>query len=58
MPGFALELGNREESGIDCHPGVRLGDGVRKEMKRSLPCGAWLAVRGREKGEGERRGAG
>ena len=30
---FALELGNREESGIGCHRGVPLGDCARKEME-------------------------
>ena len=30
---FALELGNREESGIGFHRGVPLGDGARKEME-------------------------
>ena len=44
------------------HPvGVLLEDVARKKEGRggmSLTCGAWLAVRGREKGEGGRRGAG
>jgi len=56
--GFALELGNHEESGIGCHPGVRLGDGARKEMEGSLPCGPGPSVTERkEKGEDAGRGA-
>ena len=49
MPGFVLEQGNREESGIGCHLGIRLGDGTRKEMKGLLPCGPWPSVAERER---------
>ena len=49
MPGFALEQGNRKESGIGCHPGVRLDDGARKEMRGSLPCGPRPSVAERER---------
>jgi len=56
VPGFALEQGNREESGIGCHLGIRLGDGTRKEMKGLLPCGPWPSVAERER-EGRESGA-
>jgi len=40
--GFALGRENREEFGIDCLRGVRLGDGARKEMEEDAdlraPC--------------------